>query len=100
MVDTERRSGLQGVAAAGELKNDGAPPLDGGHGMLMEHGEQVTQPVRGREGLKQAGLAWHRSSLNAWQYHGKKAFREGRRRGRQQANRAVGSSNLLMNQAA
>ena len=58
-IDAERRGGLQGVAAAGELKNDGAAALDGGHGMMMEHREQVAQPVRGREGLEQAGLAWH-----------------------------------------
>ena len=56
-VDAERRGGLQGVAAAGELKKDGASALDGGHGMVMKHREQVTQPVRGREGLEQAGLA-------------------------------------------
>ena len=72
VIDTERRGGLQGVAAAGELKKDGAAPLDGGHGVVMEHREQVAQPVRGREGLKQAGLAWHGGSLNAWQYHGKR----------------------------
>ena len=47
----------EGVAAAGELKNDGASALDGGHGMVMKHREQVAQPVRGCEGLEQAGLA-------------------------------------------
>ena len=57
VIDTERRGGLQRVAAAGELKEDGASALDGGDGMVMEHRKQVTQPVRGREGLEQAGLA-------------------------------------------
>ena len=56
-IDAEGRGGLERVAAAGELKNDGASALDGGHGMVMKHREQVTQPVRGREGLEQAGLA-------------------------------------------
>jgi hypothetical protein len=57
VIDPEGRSGLQGVAAAGELKNDGASALDGGHGMVMKHRKQVIEPVRGREGLEQAGLA-------------------------------------------
>jgi hypothetical protein len=57
VIDAEGRRGLEGVAGEGELKNDGAPALDGGHGMVMKHREQISQPVRGREGLEQAGLA-------------------------------------------
>jgi len=57
VIDTERRGRLQGVAAAGVLEKDGASAFDGRHGMVMEHRQQVAEPVRGREGLKQASLA-------------------------------------------
>ena len=63
MIDTERRSRLKGVSAAGKLKKNGAPPLDGGDGMMMQYWKQIAQPVCGRKGLKQAGFAWHGGSL-------------------------------------
>jgi hypothetical protein len=52
VIDAKCRSGLQGISAAGELKKDGASASDRRHGMVMEHGKQVTEPVCGREGLE------------------------------------------------
>lgn len=57
VIDTERRSRLQGVAATRVFEEDGASAFDGRHGMVMKHRQQVAEPVRGREGLKQASLA-------------------------------------------
>jgi hypothetical protein len=31
--------------------------------MMMQYWKQIAQPVGGRKGLKQAGFAWHGSSL-------------------------------------
>ena len=63
MVDAERRGGLERVAAASELKNNGAAAVDCRYGVVMEDGQQVAQPVCGRQGLEQAGFARHGRSL-------------------------------------
>jgi hypothetical protein len=65
--------------------------------MLMEHGKQVAQPVRGRQGFQQAGVPRHASSLNAWRYHW--GMVPSPNFCAKQANRAMGSSNLLTNQS-
>ena len=63
VFDAIGRGGLQGVARAGELKQDRASTSDGGHRMLMQHRQQFAQPVGRRQGLKQAGLPRHAGSV-------------------------------------